>query len=123
MATISTVKTLFESFNLPGMLPFQVWLLIFSFLGVRDLLNCSLVCKNFYDLSLNSDLWKMLCINENIDCGPGIEHILASCNGDKSKWWKAVYVEGKTGSLNWIKGKYKKYQIPLTESTDAITAY
>lgn len=47
-------------------LPDNVLEVVFSYLHIRDLRNCSLVCKNWYRFlnDENNDVWRMHCIRK-----------------------------------------------------------
>jgi WD40 repeat protein len=126
--TFSTMNTLFtltdhEKTNSPWALSKKAWIIVLSYLNPVELAQISPVCKYFNELSLTPDLWKMYCMNEKINCGPGIEHLLIKCGGDKGLWWKTIYIEGRVGRENWTSGRYKKCQIPLIDHSDAITSF
>jgi WD40 repeat protein len=104
-------------------IPEAVWKRIMSFLDPVSLAKVSGVCKSLHDVSLNADLWQLHCINANVDCGPGIEHLLEKVGGNKGKWWREVYIRGILGRNHWIRGNLKKRLISVTVGEDAITCF
>ncbi|CAB3258881.1 unnamed protein product [Arctia plantaginis] len=55
-----------ESYEIGEVIPDLVLETIFSYLGLRDLQNCSLVCKRWYEIlsGENSVVWRSLCIQK-----------------------------------------------------------
>lgn len=42
----------------------DIWLSIFSLLPPSDIVNCSMVCKNWSRISNNEELWKFICLRK-----------------------------------------------------------
>jgi len=63
LSTVGTGKMVEET---AGTLPDHVLEVIFSYLDLHDLRNCSLVCKNWYRFlnDENNDVWRLHCIRK-----------------------------------------------------------
>ena len=94
---------------------------IFYFLSADNLGKAGRVCHEWRQISLNPDLWQGHCIQDRVNCGPGIEALLEKCNGDKGLWWKWIYTQHMVTCRNWQRGIYVKSHMPVTDVLDAIT--
>ncbi|KIY62726.1 WD40 repeat-like protein [Cylindrobasidium torrendii FP15055 ss-10] len=61
IATIQRKLAPLLQFDVVGSLPAEVSLYIFSLLPAYSLITCSLVCKQWYNLSNDQSVWKHLC--------------------------------------------------------------
>ncbi|KAL9979146.1 hypothetical protein ACROYT_G016761 [Oculina patagonica] len=74
-------------------LPDEILLLIFSFLPHKDLVSCSRVCWQFYRISMDESLWKVIVLGQNANITDEWLHAIGTrrpmsltiskCRGDK----------------------------------------
>ncbi|KAJ5072508.1 fam11a b protein [Anaeramoeba ignava] len=57
-----TSITFDESSLVVTVLPEEVWLIIFEYLSVRNVLSIGMVCKDFNDLTFDRELWRRLAV-------------------------------------------------------------
>ncbi|KAJ3186912.1 hypothetical protein HDU85_006948 [Gaertneriomyces sp. JEL0708] len=107
---------------LPG-LPSHVATAILAYLPGRDLVMVSAVCRTWRHLSLKASLWQALCFEQQLECGPGIEHLLEKCANDPNRWWKEVYVDAMIRQKNWQAGTFNLLSIAMVDIRDSINVF
>ncbi|KAI8998143.1 WD40-repeat-containing domain protein [Gaertneriomyces semiglobifer] len=107
---------------LPG-LPSHVATAILAYLPVRDLVMVSAVSRAWRQLSLKASLWQALCLDQQLECGPGIEHLLEQCANDHNRWWKEVYVDAMIRQKNWQAGTFNLLSVAMVDIRDSINVF